>query len=58
MNDYALLFIAVILAGIGGNLIGYGLAELWERIRKRRNRKRSEERRVGKECRSRWSPYH
>ena len=23
-----------------------------------RNRLRSEERRVGKECRSRWSPYH
>ena len=23
-----------------------------------RNRFRSEERRVGKECRSRWSPYH
>ena len=23
-----------------------------------RNRPRSEERRVGKECRSRWSPYH
>ena len=23
-----------------------------------RNRIRSEERRVGKECRSRWSPYH
>ena len=22
------------------------------------NAKRSEERRVGKECRSRWSPYH
>ena len=22
------------------------------------NRDRSEERRVGKECRSRWSPYH
>ena len=22
------------------------------------NEKRSEERRVGKECRSRWSPYH
>lgn len=39
MNDYLLLFIAVILAGIGGNLIGYGLAELWERIRKRKNRK-------------------
>src|SRR2546429_9051797 len=25
---------------------------------RRRARKRSEERRVGKECRSRWSPYH
>ena len=25
---------------------------------KRRARGRSEERRVGKECRSRWSPYH
>ena len=24
----------------------------------KRDRKRSEERRVGKECRSRWSPYH
>src|SRR5574340_1284838 len=27
-------------------------------IRNRRRRARSEERRVGKECRSRWSPYH
>src|ERR1035437_4219543 len=27
-------------------------------VRKRRPRNRSEERRVGKECRSRWSPYH
>ena len=24
----------------------------------KRNTERSEERRVGKECRSRWSPYH
>ena len=29
-----------------GSVIGYGFGE------------RSEERRVGKECRSRWSPYH
>ena len=31
-----------------------------EAIRRARKlaRKRSEERRVGKECRSRWSPYH
>src|SRR5690348_17738053 len=28
------------------------------RGRDRRGRLRSEERRVGKECRSRWSPYH
>src|SRR3989475_13311010 len=28
--------------------------ELYRRLRQRR----SEERRVGKECRSRWSPYH
>src|SRR3989441_3820936 len=27
-------------------------------LRRRRLRLRSEERRVGKECRSRWSPYH
>ena len=27
-------------------------------IKQRVNKYRSEERRVGKECRSRWSPYH
>ena len=27
-------------------------------IKKRKKSARSEERRVGKECRSRWSPYH
>ena len=27
-------------------------------IQENNQRKRSEERRVGKECRSRWSPYH
>src|SRR3712207_9591922 len=39
-----------------------GLDEVKDRITEyiavRRLRKRSEERRVGKECRSRWSPYH
>ena len=29
-----------------------------QRVREYLNRTRSEERRVGKECRSRWSPYH
>src|SRR5436189_4603277 len=27
-------------------------------VQNRNTRRRSEERRVGKECRSRWSPYH
>ena len=29
-----------------------------EGLQKLREQERSEERRVGKECRSRWSPYH
>ena len=29
-----------------------------ERIKEIMSQARSEERRVGKECRSRWSPYH
>src|SRR3712207_9106017 len=46
---------------------GSGKKILTDRKRKKANtacirqgavRKRSEERRVGKECRSRWSPYH
>ena len=32
--------------------------ELLKKLRKRITTMRSEERRVGKECRSRWSPYH
>ena len=32
--------------------------EMAVRERAERGEKRSEERRVGKECRSRWSPYH
>ena len=39
--------------GDGGNR-SYGN----ERPNNYGNRQRSEERRVGKECRSRWSPYH
>ena len=41
---------AVLLPALG---IGWALAA-FERL----GRLRSEERRVGKECRSRWSPYH
>ena len=36
---------------------GIGLA-ISERLAKEGATVRSEERRVGKECRSRWSPYH
>ena len=36
-----------ILAQVGGTQAGSGI-----------DLSRSEERRVGKECRSRWSPYH
>ena len=38
------------LEKLGGNLKKYYSIRI--------NRQRSEERRVGKECRSRWSPYH
>ena len=34
------------------------IIDYWSKILKIRYVLRSEERRVGKECRSRWSPYH
>ena len=41
------------------NIIGLGLREaLHVLCPETNNEERSEERRVGKECRSRWSPYH
>src|SRR3712207_264236 len=48
------------------HLSGYNGDKLWVSLTKdevkakfeRENPPRSEERRVGKECRSRWSPYH
>ena len=41
-----------------GKVVKFELADL-EAVRNEANMvKRSEERRVGKECRSRWSPYH
>ena len=39
------------LFGCNFRTIEKGIDELYENVR-------SEERRVGKECRSRWSPYH
>ena len=50
----------VALVGIvtRGDLIAKRLADKIEAIEGARVDDRSEERRVGKECRSRWSPYH
>ena len=48
MAEIAFLIIAIALAAFLIALIPTLL----------RTRHRSEERRVGKECRSRWSPYH
>ena len=45
----------------GIDSIRQGINELEARgyiVRERKRDSRSEERRVGKECRSRWSPYH
>ena len=34
------------------------ILELKKLVKNEKEKHRSEERRVGKECRSRWSPYH
>ena len=38
--------------------IGNRVVGVWKTNSKQESHVRSEERRVGKECRSRWSPYH
>src|SRR5574340_404691 len=47
-----------LLYGIKPVVIAIILQALWNLGRKAVKGPRSEERRVGKECRSRWSPYH
>ena len=37
---------------------GFGGIAAALRLKAKNHKVRSEERRVGKECRSRWSPYH
>ena len=41
-----------------GEVVGYIVSKMLEYERVYTHAERSEERRVGKECRSRWSPYH
>src|SRR3712207_7818880 len=52
----------LVFAGHGASLAGEAIAYTRHlvpgRQREGRGPERSEERRVGKECRSRWSPYH
>ena len=40
------------------NLIPCSVSYEFDPLAKEKAKQRSEERRVGKECRSRWSPYH
>ena len=47
---------SVAIAGLGG--LGSNIAMYLARAGVGHLHLRSEERRVGKECRSRWSPYH
>ena len=54
-NVSNIVLAATVYSVMDKGLSGYALdrGELW-----RHSHRRSEERRVGKECRSRWSPYH
>ena len=42
------------LISVSDKITDHTQGDLWEML----SQTRSEERRVGKECRSRWSPYH
>src|SRR3712207_7105491 len=50
-----LVLVTVPLAAIAGDQVGYLIGR---KAGPHVFNRRSEERRVGKECRSRWSPYH
>src|SRR3712207_2807520 len=57
------LYVAMVQAGETGGILDQTLVRVAEQLEKdaalrRQIKARSEERRVGKECRSRWSPYH
>ena len=45
-------------AKVTAKVVAHGRGEKVRIFKMRRRAERSEERRVGKECRSRWSPYH
>ena len=55
---FAGLSSATYLAQEGWNVTVIEKNEMADQILETERKQRSEERRVGKECRSRWSPYH
>ena len=64
LSNLAFIIAATVL-GLPPNLADYpkGLETAQQMVKQEKNANkrvqlRSEERRVGKECRSRWSPYH
>ena len=60
------IFIGFLMVQVGYAGVNYLMMKLWRTVARKspaggwavRPSSRSEERRVGKECRSRWSPYH
>ena len=57
-RDVAAALLAALELDEGSALVAGGLPEPDKHLQDILNVLRSEERRVGKECRSRWSPYH
>src|SRR2546425_12116323 len=57
LGAVAMIIVAILLFA-AALLIAYDAWGAWQKLRASPLRPRSEERRVGKECRSRWSPYH
>ena len=58
METGALVIAVYGKGGIGKSTTSSNLSAAFSHLGKRVLQIRSEERRVGKECRSRWSPYH
>ena len=54
-RDRAMMLLASVLGMRAGDIKALRLSDIDWRAK---TSSRSEERRVGKECRSRWSPYH
>ena len=58
LKTFVLVVIAVVISGAGHVMLSKGMRSVGDVTDSAAGRLRSEERRVGKECRSRWSPYH